>query len=68
MSPWKMTKYDADCYRIEDWDGKVVALIEALANGTWALFVKDKRVAGYASAKPKGVFEKWKAKPVEEQT
>jgi hypothetical protein len=68
MSPWKMTKYNADCYRIDDASGKVVALIEGLANGAWALFVGGKRVAGYASAKPKGVFDKWKANPVEERT
>ena len=64
MQKLQLIKYDKDAYQVLDDAEKVVATIEALANGFWAVLKNGKRVDRLVHATPKKAFAAFKAEAV----
>ena len=64
MQKLQLIKYDKDAYQVVSDSYQVVATIEALANGFWAVLQNGKRVDCRIHATPKKAFAAFKAEAV----
>jgi len=56
----RLAPLDRDCKRIVDADGIVIALVVAMTNDTWTVFVDDQKVVGTNRRTAKEAFAAFK--------